>query len=166
MNTAARRTARLAVLTALGALLLLLAGAVPSGRLVVLAVASFPVCAALMMYGPGWSAAVYVLTAALGFLLFPGVTTVGYAAFFGWYPIVKSLCERIKRPASGLLLKLAAYTAAAVLYWFFARELLSGGAFLPWYALYLIGAAVFFVYDWAYSLLIRLYLEKLARFLT
>jgi len=165
MAFSAKRIAYLAVLTALGTVLLLAANAMPTGRLALLALAGFPVCAALMMFGPGWAAGVCAVTAALGFLLFPGVAAVGYAAFFGWYPIVKSLCERVKNRYAGLGLKLLAYTLAAVLYWFLAKELFSGAAGLPWPVLYAAGAAVFFVYDWAYSLLIRIYLEKIARFL-
>lgn len=165
MNASAKRTAYLAVLTALGVLFLLLANVIPSGRLALFAVASFPVCAALMLYGAGWSAGVFAVTGLLGFLLFPGVTAVGYAAFFGWYPIVKSLCERLHNKAIGWVLKGLCYTLAAVLYWFFAHELFAGAAVQSWALLYLIGLAAFFVYDWAYSLLIRLYLEKIARFI-
>ena len=164
MNESAQRIAFLAVFTALGTLLLLLSGVLPAGRLALLALASFPVCMALMRYGPGWAAGVCAVTAALGFLLFPGAAVVGYAAFFGWYPIAKSLCERFKSRYAGRALKLAVYTLAAVLYWFFARALIDGTA-LPWFVLYLVGAVVFFVFDWAYSLIIRLYIEKIARFL-
>lgn len=166
MGAQAKRIARLAVLTALGTALLLLANVVPSGRLAVMAVASFPVCCALMSYGPGWSAGVFAVTAAMGFLLFPGPTALGYALFFGWYPIAKSLTERLRDRYLGWGLKLALYGLAFAAYWFLARALFSGlDARLAWYWLLLIGAAVFAIYDRCYSLLIRYYLEKLARYL-
>lgn len=165
MKSPAKRITYLAMLTALGVLLLLLANVIPSGRLALFAAASFPVCAALMLYGFGWSAGVFAVTAALGFLLFPGVTAVGYAAFFGWYPIVKSLCERLRSRYLGWGLKWLAFTLAAVLYWYFARVLFTGAIAQSRVLLYLTGLAAFFVYDWAYSLLIRLYIGKIARFI-
>ena len=128
-----------------------------------MAVASFPVCMALMMYGAGWAAGVFAVTAALGFLLFPGVTAIGYAAFFGYYPIVKSFFERIPKKTMGLIAKYLLYACVFAVYWFAAEALVPAGA-LPWYVLFVLGAAAFAVYDWAYSLIIRLYLNKLARY--
>ena len=165
MTGPVKRISRLGLLTALGVVLLLLTNLVPSGRLGLMAVASFPVCAALMMYGFGWSAGVFAVTAALGFLLFPGATAIGYAAFFGYYPIAKSWIEKRHGRWLPWLLKGLLYAAAFALYWLLARSLFSGAdAVLPWYAVFLIGAAVFFVYDWCYSVIIRFYLDKIARY--
>ncbi len=166
MSEKAKRIAYLAVFTAIGTLLVVLAAVLPSGRLALLAIASFPVCAALMKYGPGWSAGVFVVTAALGFLLFPGVTAIGYAAFFGYYPILKSLIERCGRIWLELLLKWVVYTAAFLLYWFLARTIFFGMEnAMPVWALYCAGLAVFVIYDWCYNILIHYYLSKIARFL-
>lgn len=164
MKGAARRTARLAVLSALGAVLLLLANVLPSGRLALLALASFPVCAALMLYGAGCASAVFAVTAALGFLLFPDTLALGYAAFFGYYPIVKSLAERVKSKWLVVGLKAALYIVVFAAYWLLARSLFPAVQTLPWYALFLAGAAAFAVYDWCYSMLIQLYIDKLARY--
>lgn len=167
MTEPAKRAARLAVLTALGVLLLFLTSVVPSAHLALIAVASFPVCAALMMYGYGWAAGVFAVTAVLGFLLFPGTAALGYALFFGWYPIAKSLLERLRSKTAGYALKLVLYACAFAAYWFLARALFSGlDGVLPWYWLLIIGAAVFAVYDWCYSLLIRFYIEKIARYIS
>ena len=168
MSGGAKRLARLAVLTALGAGLLILAGAVPSGKLGLMLVASFPVCVALMQYGAGWAAAVYAVTAALGFLLFPsGAGTLGYAVFFGYYPIAKSLFERLHRVWLSWILKLLLYSAAfLVLYLGLSWVLLIQAETLPWYVLLLIGAAAFVVYDLCYSMAIRIYLDKLARYIS
>ena len=165
MSGPARRIARLAVLTALGVVLLLLTNVIPAGKLGLMAVASVPVCMALMLYGYSWSAGVFAATAILGFLLFPGTTAIGYALFFGYYPIVKSLFERMRGAWQPWVLKLALYAAAFTAYWFLARALFSGAdAILPWYAVFLIGAVVFVVYDWCYSLIIRFYLDRIARY--
>ena len=164
MSGSAKRISRLALLTALGVVLLLLTNVVPAGKLGLMALASLPVCISLMMYGWRWSAGVYAVTAILGFLLFPGTTAIGYALFFGYYPIAKSLFERVRGAWQPWALKLLLYAAAFTAYWFLARALFSGAEeLLPWYAVFVIGAAVFIVYDFCYSLIIRFYLERIAR---
>ena len=167
MKPSAKQIAYCAVLTALSVLLLLLVTVVPVGNLWIMLITSFPVCAALMLFGYGWAAGVFALTAAIGFLLFPVTAVIGYTAFFGWYPIAKSLAERVHGRYVPLLIKLGLYSAAFfVVYWIFAGTLITQGKeFLPWYAVYGIGAVVLLVYDWAYSLLIRFYLDKIARFI-
>ena len=166
MKHRANRLARLALLTALGVVLLIPAALIPTARLAFLAIASFPVCAALMTAGPGWSAGVFAVTAAAGLLLFPGTVSVGYAVFFGWYPIVKSLCERIHGRWGCLGAKILVYSAAFAAGWFLASGLFPAADTAAWCWLYPAGLAVFLVFDWAYSLLIRFYLDRLARFLT
>lgn len=158
-----KRVARLSVLTALSVVFLLLANVIPAGRLGLMAVASFPVCMALMMYGAGWAAGVFAVTAVLGFLLFPGVTAISYAAFFGYYPIVKSLFERIHIKGLDWLAKYLLYPCVFAAYWFTARALLPTNT-VPWYILCALGAAAFAIYDWAYSLIIQLYINKIARY--
>ena len=152
-------------MTALGSALLWLTGLLPAGRLGIMIVASFPICISLMMYGPGWAAGVFALTAVLAFLIVPGPTSIGYAAFFGYYPIAKSLCERLRRLWLCRLLKALIYAAAFAVCWLLGRALFNEGISpLPWYAILLIGGAVFVVYDWCFSLLIRFYIEKIARY--
>ena len=165
MSDPAKRVTRLAALTALGVVLLLLTNIIPAGKLGLMALASLPVCISRMMYGPRWAAGVFAVTAALGFLLFPGTTAIGYALFFGYYPIAKSLFERVHGTWQPWALKLVLYSAAFAAYWFLARALFGGfDAALPWYIVYVVGAAVFVVYDICYSLIIRFYLEKIARY--
>ena len=165
MGVRAKRAARLGLMTALCVVLLLLTELVPAGRLGLLTAASFPVCVSLMLYGPAWAAGVYVLAAVLGFLLFPGTTALGFALFFGYYPIAKSLIERVPGRWQPWALKALLYTAVFAAYWFLARAIFpAAGASLPWPALYFLGAAAFFAGDWCYSLVIRYYLEKIARY--
>ncbi len=165
MTENTRRLARLALLTALGVVFLVLAGAIPATRLALLAVASFPVCAALMMYGPWWALGVFGATAVLGNLILPGTPGLAYVAFFGYYPLLKSVFERMHRRAWGIGLKFVLYTVVFVLYSLLAREMLMAGVnAMPWPLLYVVGGVAFGVYDWAYSVLIRFYIEKIARY--
>lgn len=157
--------ARLSLMAALGVVFLVLAGAIPAGQLALLVVASFPVCASLMMYGPWWALAVFCVTSALGNIIFPGIIGLAYAVFFGYYPILKSVLEKIHSFVLCVGLKFAVYTLIFILYWLFAREVMAvGSVTLPWPLLYVLGGVAFAVYDWAYSLLIRFYIEKIARY--
>ncbi|MCD8116228.1 MAG: hypothetical protein LUE21_03800 [Oscillospiraceae bacterium] len=160
MKASTKRLARLALITALGVVFLVLASVLPTGRLALLAVASFAVCVARMLYGFGWGIGVFAVTAGLGFLLYPGAAVISYAAFFGYYPLVKSLLERFHSRVAEWALKLGLYTIVFALYW----TLLSVGGTFPWYALYLLGAVAFAVYDWCLSMMVRIYIEKIARY--
>lgn len=166
ISDSAKRIARLGVLTALSVILLLLTSVLPAGRLGLMVIASFPVCAALMMYGWGWALGVFAVTAALSGILFPNAAVVLYAVFFGYYPIAKSLLERLRGAWLSRILKFVLYAVV----FFAAYRLLSGllltegTELLPWYVLFLLGAAAFAVYDWCCSVVIRFYLEKIARY--
>ena len=166
MTDAAKRIARLGVLTALGVVLLFLTGVVPSGRLGLMLIAGFPVCMALMMYGWGWALGVFAVTAALSGLLFPNVTVLFYAVFFGYYPIAKSFLERLRSAGLSWALKFLLYAVVFLAVWGLSSGALGlgGTELLPWYVLLLLGAAAFAVYDWCCSVLIRFYLDKIARY--
>lgn len=160
MRESTKRLARLALLTALGVVFLVLASVLPTGSLAMLAVASFAVCIARMLYGYGWGIGVFGVTAGLGLLLYPGAAAISYAGFFGYYPLAKSLFERLHSRVVEWVLKLALYTAVFALYW----TLLPVDSTLPWYALYPLGAVAFAIYDWCISLMVRIYIEKIARY--
>ena len=167
MNGNAKRIARLALLSAMGVVLLILANVLPAGRLVLLAEARFPVCAALMMYGRLWALGVFLVTAALGALIMPGTASIAYWGFFGYYPILKSMLERLHGNKLVWVLKYALYTTVFILYMLLVKTVLvtvGGEITLSWPILYIAGSAAFFVYDWCYSILIRFYIEKLARY--
>ncbi len=165
MTDRTKRAARLGILTALGTVLLFLTGIIPTGRLWLMLIASLPVGAALMMYGWGWALGVFAVTAALSGLLFPNGAVALYALFFGYYFVAKSLFERLHAAWLGWVLKYALYAAVFMVVYLLLGQILTAGAVvLPWYALFLIGAAAFAVYDWCCSVVIRFYIEKIARY--
>lgn len=165
MRIRPKRLARLALITALGVVLLFLASTLPTGRLAMVALSSLPVCVCLMMYGLKWALAVFLLTCILALVLFPSGPVILYAAFFGYYPIVKSAFEKIHTLWKVWVCKFGLYTLVFVLYWLLARSLfpITDGQ-LSWYILYPAGAVVFALFDQAYSLLIHFYLVKIARY--
>lgn len=165
MSDNTKRLSRLAILAAVGVILLLMGSVLPAGRIALVALASLPVCATLMMYGLRWSVAVFCVTAFLGALIYPGAAAIMYTAFFGYYPIAKSFFERIQNSVVSWACKYELYTFAFIVYWLLARALISfTGDELPWIVLFALGAGVFWLYDRAYSTLIRFYLVKIARY--
>ncbi len=153
------------MLIALGVIFLLLARVVPSGRLGLMVLTSFPVCLSLMMYGAGWAIGVFAVTAVLGLLLLPGAVTILYLLFFGYYPIAKSFFERMHSGVVCLVLKLVLYAAVFTGAYLLAGPIgLNVSGLLPWYFLLPLGAVVFLVYDWCFSQVIRIYLDKFARY--
>jgi uncharacterized membrane protein len=163
MNDRTKRVARLSVLSAVGVVLSFLANVLPAGRLGLMILASFPVCIALMMYGWGWALGVYAITAVLALALFPGQSAIGYGLFFGYYPIAKSLMERIHKRFLCWAAKYGLFCLVFVVYWAMARGLYDYHG-VAWLGLFAGFGLAFAVYDVCYSFVIQFYLDKLARY--
>lgn len=167
MNENTKRLSRLALLSALGVGFLYLGSLLPTLQLVVLAVAGFLSAVAVMMYSPLWAGAVYAVTAVLALLILPEKSyALYYAAFFGYYPILKSFFEKIRDRKLSWLSKLGAYTAAFLLWFFLGAGLFLGEAvILRWYILWPLGAVAFIIYDICLSFLITFYIEKISGYI-
>lgn len=156
---------RLSLLTALSVVFLFLGSVMPTGKIALAVIAGFGVCVALMMYGYGWALAVFGVTALLAALLFPGGSAILYGVFFGYYPIAKSLFEKLHSKAAVWACKYALYTVVFVAYCLLAQALFTvSGRTLAWYVLYPLGACVFWLYDRCFSLLIAFYIDRIARY--
>jgi len=85
-----------AVLAALTAALLSLAGAAPTGQIAFAAAASLFAVAAVVETGVFSGAAVYAVSAALSLLLAADKTApMLYLLFFGYYPVLKLFADRL-----------------------------------------------------------------------
>lgn len=158
-----RRVAFTAVFTALAAAFLYVASVFPTGQLGFLGVASLCGIAAVVEYGLAGGLFVYAGTAVLGLLLVPSKALVGlYAVFFGAYPIVKALAERRGRLLEWCV-KLLFFNAALSVALFalkltvFDLSRLKYGEALA----YVLGNAVFAVFDIAVSRAIGAYMAKI-----
>ena len=153
-------------MTALGTVLLYFASLLPSAKLVTTAIAGFLTAAALMMYGYGWSVGVYAATSLLALLILPSKDcAIYYAAFFGYYPIVKSLFERCKARYLCWIFKGLLYSAAFIAWWFLVSVLMVQRPQIGWYYLWPLGAAVFIAYDICLSKLIYFYIKKISGYI-
>lgn len=164
-SAGAGRVALVGVLTALSIIFLYLAALTPTGQLGVVAVAGLMPAAAVVSASLSAGAFCYVATGILGLLLSPDKgSAVLYLVFFGLYPLVKCLIERLRKLPLEWLCKLAFFNLTLTACWFFLRPVLLSGlpaVFEELWVLCIIGNVVFMVYDFGFSQLITLYATRI-----
>lgn len=163
----ASRVATGGVLAALSLLLLYGATLMPSGRIGLVAVAGLVPAAGVISGGLATGFLCYGATALLGLLLLPDKgCALLYALFFGLYPMVKYLVERLRRLPVELLLKLAFFNLILLIFLFGFSALLFPllpevmQTALP---LFGIGNVVFLIYDYGFSKLITYYASRIRK---
>ena len=156
------------VIAALSLVLMLLCSIIPFGTYAFPAFAGILLTVIVINLGYGWAFAVYLVTAVLSFLLVTDKeAALNYTAFFGFYPIIKSLIERLRSKAVQYLIKYAVFNACIIAAFYIGIFLLSVpresfnlfGVYLPWVFL-LIGNIFFIIYDLCVTRLVTLYLLK------
>ena len=165
MSDSVRSLTRSALSAAAGVVVLYLGSVLPTARLAVLCLATLGVVFIATSCKSGWAWGCYAVTSTAALLLLPEkMLAVIYAAFFGYYPILKLRLERFGNIGVRWLLKLAAFNAAlGVLYAAYKTvftDLIS--TVLPVWALWLAANAAFAAYDYALGQLILYYLRKIA----
>lgn len=159
------RIAFCGVITALGGLLMFLTGLVPIGTYALPALAGVLPMAAVIETGPRWAWSVYAAISILSLLIVPDREAVAlFILFFGYYPILKAVIERVLSKPLRVVLKLADFNLSMVAEFLIGVYLLGVpregflvfGVYLPWVFL-LAGNFVFFLYDYAVSLLVVSY---------
>ena len=139
----------------------------PTGQLGFAAFSSLFVAAAIIEMGIAPGVYVFIVSAALAMLILPDrAAPLLYILFFGYYPVIKNLSERVKRRIIQWVIKLAIFNAALTVIWFFVWELFfSFSAYLPGILiLYLGGNAVFILFDYGYSKLLSYYISHISGF--
>lgn len=157
-----------AMLAALGVIILMLGSLVDVLDLTVAVLASLLGIYAVIEMGGVYPWLIWLVTSVLSFVLLPQKTpALFYAAFAGFYPIVKEKLERLKKPIC-LTLKIVVFHlclgALVGLAWLFLPGLLDmeGAQWLP-AVLYLMSFAGFLLYDFALTQLITYYLVRLRK---
>lgn len=118
--------------------------------------------------GVKWGFLGYLTVAFLGLLLTPSLESkLLFVLFFGYYPVVKALLERLNSKILSFGAKLLLFNAAMVVAYFILMKVTSAvdtadfmifGMYLPWVVL-LFGNVVFLVYDVALTRVIATYLR-------
>lgn len=165
VNRNASRVALGGVLAALSLLLLYLAAMLPSGRIGMVAVAGLVLAAGVVSGGLATGFLCYSATGILAFLLIPDKgCALLYAVFFGLYPMVKSLIERLRKLPAEFLLKLVFFNIVlAILLFGFSAFLFP---MIPEFLhktlpIFLVGNVVFLIYDYGFSKLITYYASRI-----
>ena len=156
------------IVAALSLVLMLLTSIIPFGTF------AFPTFAGILLVllvinlGFGYAAAVYFVTAFLSFLLVPDKeAALYYTAFLGFYPIIKSLIERIPFRPVQYVVKLVLFNLCMIAAFFVGTAVLSVpkesfcffGVYLPWVFL-IMGNIFFIIYDLCVTRLVTLYFLK------
>lgn len=166
MRKKTRTTALAALISAFTVIILYLASIWPTGRLGLVALASIFAAASVVESGIIPGIYVYVVSSVIGILLLPEKSApLLYILFFGYYPVVKSLAERVRKKPLQLLIKLIVFNAALSVIWIFLGALVFGDlGDLPETALLYIGCnAAFVAFDYGFSKLIWFYIERISK---
>lgn len=160
-----RKLALCAMLAAIGVLILWVSGVAIPVQLSLAALAGLIPAIAVVHCGLFWSLGTYAVTSALALLLLPEKGgALWYLLFFGHYPVVKSLLERIPNRILCWLSKLAAFEACMTLLYFLFRKAFF--AALPDEALWILLPALcfaFVLYDIAFSALVSFYDRRIGK---
>ena len=163
----ASRIATGGVLAALSLLLLYGSTLLPSGRIGMVAVAGLVPAAGVISGGLATGFLCYGATALLGLILLPDKgCALLYVLFFGLYPMVKYVVERMRKLPVELVLKLAFFNLILVIFLFGFSALLF--PLLPErmhtpLPLFGIGNVVFLIYDYGFSKLITYYASRIRK---
>ncbi len=153
---------------ALGLVLMFLTAIIPFGTFAFPTFAGMLLVVIVIEIGYGFSVAVYAVTAVLSFLLVPDKeAALIYTAFLGFYPIIKSLIERLPNKVMQIVIKLILFNACMIGAFFIAINLLSipkesfnlFGVYLP-YVFLILGNFAFLLYDFCITRVVTIYLFK------
>jgi len=167
LNKKTRRLTLSALFAALTLISLYVASVWPTGLLGLVAFASLFGAATVIEAGILPGLYVYIVSSMLGMLLLPNKSApLLYIFFFGYYPVIKSLIERVKPTILQWTLKLLVFNASLTVIWFLLKGLIfSFGENPPGLLLlYLGGSAVFALFDYGYTKVVWLYINRVAKF--
>lgn len=163
MRNRVKKPALAAICAALAVVMLIIGSLLPTGRIAFAAVAGLATAAVIIECGYLYAVLEFIAAAVLALVLSPAKdAAVLYCLIFGWYPIVKSLVERLKSRAAEYLLKLAVIAIVFALMLMLARMGVGVPA-LPDRSLLIVAAAAaagFFAYDFCFSGLIGIYMRR------
>lgn len=161
----AKKIAFSAVLCALGVIVLYLGAVIETVDITMAALASFLIIVCMIEVRGYMPFLVFVATAALSLLLLPNKTVVLiYSMYFGFYPILKNLLEKLPVLLSWLL-KFAVFNVAIALYYLLLRDVLFPDmGNLKLYILLLMNV-IFLTLDLAQTLFVTAYVRRFRKML-
>lgn len=164
MQKKTRKLTFCAVMSALSVVFIYFSAVFPTGQMGFLGIASLMGVAAVIEYGAGGGAAVYVITSVLSLLIAPNKTLAFvYVLFFGYYPLLKLFCEKAKSRITEYILKLIVFNAAAAVMIFALSVTLIDVAKLGgnYVILFAVLNAIFVIFDLGVTQAIGVYINKI-----
>jgi len=157
-----RKTALSGVLLAMVIITLFLATTLPVNEMSLYALSSVFVSVVIMELGikAGW---IFYFASCLLSLILPNkIALVPYVLFFGIYGIIKFYIEKLNRLVPEYALKILYFNIFVFVVAFFARKLIPQGfERFPWWIVLVAVEVVFVVYDYAYTLFIQYYRNRI-----
>lgn len=156
------------ILAALSTVLMFFTGIIPVATLALPAIAGCLLIPVVAEVGVSWGFGTFAVCAGLSFLLAPDrEAALFYLLFFGYYPVLVAVLDRVKNKTLRYVLKLLIFNAAAAAEALLAVFVLG----IPWETIEFLGKAtplvllllanlVFVLYDRALNGLIALYFQK------
>lgn len=164
-----RKIAFTGIFTSVAVVLLHISTIMPTGKLTLYFLASWPVSIAIIEFGAGAGISAYFAACILSLLVSGNVfAIVPFAFFFGHYPIFKYFIEKGRKAAVEVLLKLAVFNLSWFMWYFLSKNLFiellpvqlnNNGWLLT--AFIAVMQVIFFVYDYMFSRLLFYYESKL-----
>ena len=137
---------------------------VPGIDMTLFMLASLFTAVMILETGVGGGILLYAAALLLGLLLLPNkLAILPYAAFFGWWGILKFYIEKIRTPWAQIALKCAVFAAVLCVGLLGLRELLARSIQIPDYpaALLIIAGILFLLlYDFVFTFLINWYMRR------
>ncbi len=153
------------IVTALSTFIMIIAGFIPIGTYAIPVIASLLYVILVKEAGISWAVMSYAATSLLSLIVcLDKEAAVCFILFFGYYPILKMIIEKIKLKIVSIIIKLIVFNASMTGIFFIAKYLLMipddaytvFGLYIPWLMLAL-GNIVFIIYDYALSGLVKQY---------
>lgn len=151
------------MLAALAVVILFLGSMIELLDLSAAALAALVVMVAVIDLGNGYAFGVYLAAAILSVLLFPKVASIVFAAFIGYYPILKVYLDKIRIKVLQYIAKIGIFNVFLFLIVLLCKKLF--GAESEWetlgQALFWLGNLTFIVFDFAIGQLSVFYIVKI-----
>lgn len=167
-----KRSSRIAlcgILSALAVVIMFLTGIVPFGTFVLPALAGLLLVVVVVEVSGKWAFCMYLTVAALSLFVSPDrEAAMAFILFFGYYPVLKGVLERLPGNILPWIVKFAVFNAAIAVY-YLALVLFIGteawteglGVLTQWAPLIFFGGGnlMFLVYDIALTRVITMYVR-------
>lgn len=163
------KTAFAGVIAALCVVIMFLTGVIPVGTFAFPALAGILLTVMVVEFGYKWAFAVYACVSVLSFLFAADKEAALYfTAFLGFYPIVKSLIEKLKSRALQFVLKFALFNVCMVIAFYVSVFILGipkesfeiFGVYLPLVFL-AVGNVFFVLYDYCITVIAIQYINRM-----